>query len=51
MDFWDSDVAYENFKNNHREAYQALDQATEGLILQERHLGSFLLSEPATPSP
>jgi len=51
MDFWDSDVAYENFKNNHREAYQALDQAAQGLTLRERHLGSFLLSEPATPSP
>ena len=51
MDFWDSEVAYENFKNTHREAYQALDQATEGLTLRERHLGSFLQSEAATPSP
>lgn len=51
MDFWDSDVAYENFKNIHRAAYQALDQATEGLTLSERHLGSFLQSESANPSP
>ncbi|MGB2677402.1 MAG: antibiotic biosynthesis monooxygenase [Candidatus Acidiferrum sp.] len=51
MDFWDSEVAYENFKNIHRAAYQALDQATEGLTLSERHLGSFLQSDAATPSP
>ena len=51
MDFWDSELAYENFKNIHREAYHALDQATEGLTLRERHLGSFPQSEPATPTP
>ncbi len=51
MDFWDSAAAYENFKNIHREAYQALDRATQSLTLHERHLGSFLKSEPATLSP
>ena len=51
MDFWDSELAYDDFKNTHREAYQALDQATEGLTLRQRHLGSFLQSESASPSP
>ena len=51
MDFWDSAAAYENFKNIHREAYQVLDQATQGLALHERHIGSFLKSGPPTPSP
>jgi heme-degrading monooxygenase HmoA len=51
MDFWDSAPAYEKFKSTQRPAYQALDQATQGLTLRERHLGSFLQSEPATPSP
>ena len=51
MDFWDSAVAYEKFKSAQRQAYHALDQATQGLTLRERHLGSFPQSEPATPLP
>jgi hypothetical protein len=51
MDFWDSAVAYKKFKSAQHETYKALDQATQGLTLRERHLGSFLQSEPATPSP
>jgi len=51
MDFWDSEPAYEKFKSTQRPAYQALDQTTAGLTLRERHLGSFLQSEPATPTP
>jgi heme-degrading monooxygenase HmoA len=51
MDFWDSKLAHENFKNDCREAYQTMDRETEGLSLRERHLGSFLQSDPATPSP
>ncbi len=51
MDFWDSEGTYEEFKSAQHQAYQALDQATQGLTLRERHLGSFLQSEPATPSP
>lgn len=51
MDFWDSEVAYEKFKSTQRQAYQALDQATQGLTLCERYLGSFLQSEPASLSP
>src|SRR5208283_2411193 len=51
VDFWDSEVAYEDFKHIHREAYQALDRATEGLTVREHHLGSFLRSEQTTSSP
>jgi len=50
MDFWDSEEAYENFLNTHREAYQALDRSMEGLTLRERHIGSFWESG-ADPSP
>jgi len=50
LDFWDSETAYEKFQSTQRPAYQALDQAAQGLTLRERHLGSFLQSEAATPS-
>ena len=50
MDFWDSEDAYENFKNQQRETYHALDQATVPLTLRERFIGSFLQSETGTPS-
>ena len=51
MDFWDSEPAHENFKNLHRDAYQAIDEETEHLTLREHHLGSFLESESAIPPP
>lgn len=41
MDLWDSENAYENFKNVNRQAYLALDRQTEGLTLQERFVGAF----------
>jgi heme-degrading monooxygenase HmoA len=50
MDLWDSEGAYENFINAHRETYNALDQTSEGLTLRERFIGAFLQSGPATPS-
>jgi len=50
IDYWDSAVAYENFKNSHREAYQALDRVMGGLTLRERQIGSYSQISPAAPS-
>jgi len=46
MDLWDSENAYENFKNVNRQAYQALDRETEGLTFQERFVGAFQSNQP-----
>ncbi len=41
LDRWTSRAAYEEFRIVHAAAYAALDQATSGLTLAERHLGTF----------
>ena len=41
IDQWDVLVDFENFKNEHTEAYEALDRACENLTLSERKLGVF----------
>jgi len=41
LDLWDSRETYENFRQQNREAYQALDRSCEPLTQRERHLGSF----------
>jgi heme-degrading monooxygenase HmoA len=50
MDLWDSENAFENFKNANREDCRALDLTTGELTLRERFIGAFLQSDPATPS-
>jgi len=41
-DFWDSREAYENFRRENREEYQALDASFESLTARETYLGSFV---------
>jgi heme-degrading monooxygenase HmoA len=41
LDLWDSREPYENFRQQNREAYLALDRSCEALTLREKHLGSF----------
>jgi heme-degrading monooxygenase HmoA len=41
LDFWDSRDAYEQFRQQNREAYLALDHSCEAITLCERPLGSF----------
>jgi heme-degrading monooxygenase HmoA len=41
LDFWDSREPYENFRQQNRRAYLALDRSCEALTLREKHLGSF----------
>jgi heme-degrading monooxygenase HmoA len=41
LDRWASRAAYEEFRIVHAAAYAALDEATTGLTLAERHLGTF----------
>lgn len=41
LDVWDSQSAYESFRQQNREAYLALDRSCEAMTLRERHLGSF----------
>ena len=40
LDRWSSRAAYEEFRIVHAAAYAALDEATAGLTLAERHLGT-----------
>lgn len=41
LDLWDSRGAYEQFRQNNREAYAALDHSCEAMTVREKHLGSF----------
>lgn len=41
LDRWASRASYEEFRIVHAAAYAALDAATQGLTLAERHLGTF----------
>jgi heme-degrading monooxygenase HmoA len=42
LDAWDSREAYENFQQENREEYQALDASFESLTVSETNLGSFM---------
>jgi hypothetical protein len=48
LDFWHSELAFDSFRNAHREAYQEVDRATEHRTSHEEHLGSYKQSEPAS---
>jgi heme-degrading monooxygenase HmoA len=41
LDRWTSRAEYEDFRKAYAAAYSALDEATAGLTLAERHLGTF----------
>lgn len=41
LDRWASPDAFEAFMRDHREAYEALDRALEGLCADERRIGVF----------
>jgi heme-degrading monooxygenase HmoA len=43
LDYWDSENSFEQFKSTNREAYAAIDCATEHLTLSERRLSAFNL--------
>lgn len=42
IDQWDNLVDFENFKNKHIEAYEALDRTCANLTLSEKKVGVFL---------
>jgi heme-degrading monooxygenase HmoA len=46
LDFWESEAAYQDFRDANRTAYENLDRSNEGLTRQERHILSFLISLP-----
>jgi heme-degrading monooxygenase HmoA len=41
LDFWESEAAYEKFKNDRAAEYQRIDRDCENLTERETHLGSF----------
>jgi heme-degrading monooxygenase HmoA len=41
LDYWDSEISFEQFKSANHGAYAATDHATEALTLSERHLCNF----------
>jgi hypothetical protein len=45
LDYWDSEISYEQFKAANREAYATIDRATEVLTLSERRLCTFNLED------
>jgi heme-degrading monooxygenase HmoA len=50
LDFWDSESAYLAFKAANQDAYQQLDLHSEGLVLREYYIGSFVQRELGFPS-
>ena len=44
IDQWDNLVDFEDFKNKHMEAYEALDRSCEHLTLAEKKMGVFVSS-------
>jgi hypothetical protein len=40
-DFWETEKAYEAFRQNNSDAYLALDKKSEELTLAERKIGAF----------
>lgn len=43
LDYWDSEISFEQLKAANHAAYAAIDRDTEPLTLSERHLTSFNL--------
>jgi hypothetical protein len=43
LDYWDSEISFEQFKAANQAAYAAIDHVAEALTLSERHLSSFNL--------
>jgi heme-degrading monooxygenase HmoA len=41
IDYWDSEISYEQFKAANHTAYADIDHASEGFTLAERHVVSF----------
>jgi heme-degrading monooxygenase HmoA len=46
IDFWMSPADFDRFRQEHAEAYAALDRACESLTVNERRLGGFGLADP-----
>ena len=46
LDFWNSQDAYNHFKETNQDAYAKLDRAMESLTIRERNLGYFLQLGP-----
>jgi heme-degrading monooxygenase HmoA len=46
LDFWNSREAYEKFLADRRAEYKTLDDATEGLTINERRIGWYELVAP-----
>ncbi len=44
LDFWDSEISYQNFLSANREAYDETDRSNEGLFVRERQILSCALS-------
>jgi heme-degrading monooxygenase HmoA len=43
LDYWDSEITYEQFRAANQAAYASIDRSTEGLTLSERSLCTFNL--------
>jgi heme-degrading monooxygenase HmoA len=41
LDYWESEAAYDRFREQHRQEYEAIDRKYEELTESERKLGSF----------
>ena len=48
LDFWESEIAYDEFLLNNKSSYEALDRATEGLTDAERLIGRYNQAPDAT---
>ena len=46
LDYWDSQTAYETFREQHRAEYKAIDRQCAALTIRETPLGSFLSVNP-----
>jgi len=46
LDFWSTREAYENFQAERRAEYEAIDEASAGLMLSERRIGLYELVGP-----
>ncbi len=50
LDFWDSEIDYNHFKQTSQDAYASLDQTTQNLTIRERSLGCFQQLDPGPVS-
>ena len=41
MDFWETQVAYEEFLKKHKDEYEQIERIGEGLTLKEKRVGWF----------